>query len=86
MNYTDEEVELINEAHQLRKRYIASKDGGDDKEYAEAKAAMSAHRTFWRQIREVVQEEDDDFPPQDAAEDGVAATKTVAVASEVKEV
>lgn len=85
MNYTDEEVELITEWHAIRKRFVEAKAGNDPKEYAAAKKAMSEYRSTWRGIRELAQDADPNFPPQDAEPDGTAATKPVSVTSTVKE-
>lgn len=61
MNFTDEEMDLLNEVHEKRKAFVAAKaeHDRDSAECQEAKAAYSEARTFWRQIREMVPSEED---------------------------
>lgn len=83
MNYTDEEMDLLNEAHAKRKRFHAAKESreSDPEEYAEAKTEMSEHRSLWRGIRDYEAKP----LPQDEDADGTSATAPVGVGSGVQQ-
>lgn len=51
---TPEEIAFLTETHTLHTAFIQSKTTKDTdyQGYLTAKTAWSAHRTFWRQIRE----------------------------------